>query len=121
MFIFHNKPNKAGAKVHIHVKEEVLYGRKSEGGFGMIRVDDFFNGLKCSWIKRYCVDKIDDHWADLLDQQLKLTPPTRQRMLEFGAEKFNVLAKKKIPCISQLALFWQLCCLIIDKARILVT
>ena len=50
-FIFHNKPNKAGAKVYIHVKEEVLYGRKSEGGFGMIRVDDFFNGLKCSWIK----------------------------------------------------------------------
>ena len=47
-FIFYNKPNKAGAKVYLHVKEEVLYGRKSEGGFGMIRVDDFFDGLKCS-------------------------------------------------------------------------
>ena len=99
-FIFYNKPNKAGAIVYLHVKEEVLYGRKSEGGFGMLRVDDFFHGLKCSWIKRYTVDKIDDHWADMLNMQLKLTPSTRQLMLELGAEKFNVIVKKNIPCIS---------------------
>ena len=53
----------------------------------MLRVDDFFHGLKCSWVKRYAVDKVDDHWADMLDIHLKLTPPTRHLMLELGAEK----------------------------------
>ena len=43
-----------------------------------------------------------------LCHHLKLTPPTRQRMLELGAEKFNVLAKKKIPCISGFIKSYQL-------------
>ena len=57
------------------VSKDVLY-RKGEGGFGMIRVDYFFQALKCSWIKRYVVNKVDDHWGDLLDIHLKLTPDT---------------------------------------------
>ena len=99
-FIFHNRANKTEAKVNIHEKEEVLYGRKSDGGYGMLRVDDFFHGLKSSWVKRYAIDKVDDHWADMLDIHLKLTPPTRQLMLELGAEKFNVIVKKATKFLS---------------------
>merc|ERR1711970_1717230 len=28
---------------------------------------DFFTGLKLSWIRRYALEKINDHWCDILD------------------------------------------------------
>ena len=68
----------------------------------MIRVDHFFQALKCSWIKRYVVNAVDDHWGDLLDIHLKLTPDTREDLLLWGSEKLNSIISKKIPCISSI-------------------
>ena len=87
------------------VSKAVLYREKSEGGFGMIRVDHFFQALKCSWIKRYVVNAVDDHWGDLLYIHLNLTPDTREDLLLWGAEKINGRINKKIPCISSIKVF----------------
>ena len=99
-FIFTNKVNKVENNFQPWVNKDVLYREKSEGGFGMIRVDHFFQALKCSWIKRYVVNAVDDHWGDMLDLHLKLTPDTREDLLLWGAEKLNSIISKKIPCIS---------------------
>ena len=46
------------------------------GGMGMIRIADFLDSLKISWICRYVVVGINDHWCDILDTRLDLTPET---------------------------------------------
>ena len=43
----------------------------------MIKLAEFTSAIKVSWIKRYTVDKIDDHWADMIDDYLNLTPDTK--------------------------------------------
>ena len=47
---------------------EVLYGPISQGELNMVKVDAFYHLLKCSWIRRYAIGLINDHWADMLDQ-----------------------------------------------------
>ena len=43
----------------------------------MIRITDFLDSLKISWICCYAVAGIDDHWYDILHTRLDLTPETR--------------------------------------------
>ena len=100
--IFTNKVNKVENTFQPWVSKDVLYREKSEGGFGIIRVDYFFQALKCSWIKWYVVNQVDDHWGDLLDLHLNLTPDTREDLLLWGAGKLNGTINKKIPCISSI-------------------
>ena len=69
---------------------------------GMIKLDDFIQAIKVSWIRRYCVELTDDHWADIIDQKLKLLKDTRQEILKYGPERFNNIIKAKIPIISSL-------------------
>ena len=47
-FIFTNKVNQVENTFQPWVSKDVLYREKSEGGFGMIRVDHLFQALKCS-------------------------------------------------------------------------
>ena len=49
------------------INKDILYSPKSQGGFGMIRLESFIKAIKVSWIKRYSIDKIDDNWADIID------------------------------------------------------
>ena len=58
------------------ISKELLYESTQKGGFGIINLTDFTKAIKCSWVKRYCIDKLDDHWADLLDTFFNLTPDT---------------------------------------------
>ena len=44
------------------------YSHSSMGGRGMINLENFTTSLKASWVKRYTIDKLYDHWADLMDQ-----------------------------------------------------
>ena len=101
-FIFTNKVNKVENTFQPWVSNDVLYKENSERGFGMMRVDHFFQALKCSWIKRYVVNAVDDYWGDLLDIHLNLTSDTREDLLLWGAEKLNGTINKKIPCISSM-------------------
>ena len=68
----------------------------------MIKLEDFIQAIKVSWIRRYCIQLINDHWADLIDQKLGLTMETRAEILEYGPERFNKIIKAKIPIISNL-------------------
>ena len=77
------------------ISKDLLYETTKKGGFGIIKLADFTRAIKCSWIKRYCVDQLDDHWADLLDKIFSLTPNTRKNILSYGPECFNYIIKNK--------------------------
>ena len=68
----------------------------------MIKLEDFMNAIKVAWIKRYCIDMIDDHWADIIDEHYKLSTCRRKNLLEFGPERFNKIIKEEIPVIRNL-------------------
>ena len=84
------------------INKDIIYTSTSRGGFGMIRLESFMKAIKVSWIKRYCVDKIDDNWADIIDSFFKITPDTRHTINNFGPERFNKIIKADIPVISSL-------------------
>ena len=52
------------------ISDEIMFTPKDRGGLGCIRIRDFITSMKVAWIRRYTIDKYDDHWADLLDQLL---------------------------------------------------
>ncbi len=62
------------------IKPDILYAEKHKGGYGQIKVTDFFKAIKTSWVKRYATDRLNDHWCDILDTQFGLTPNTRKKI-----------------------------------------
>ena len=76
------------------ISKDLLYEPTKNGGFGIIKLSDFTRAIKCSWLKRYTVDQLDDHWADMLDKHFSLTPDTRKTILTYGPEQFNDIIKK---------------------------
>ena len=82
------------------ISKDLLYTPTCKGGLGLIRLHDFTTAIKCSWVKRYCIDKLDDHWADKLDTLLHLTPHTRNIITKYGPERFNYIINLKIPALS---------------------
>ena len=45
---------------------------------------------------------MDDHWADVLDEQLKCDINSRDKLLKIGAEhpSINKIIDLKLPCLS---------------------
>ena len=85
------------------ISKDLLYTPTSKGGFGIINLHDFTKAIKCSWVKRYCIDKLDDHWADKLDSFFNLTPDTRHNITKYGPERFNSLIKnKQFPALNSI-------------------
>ena len=78
----------------------ILYGPKSEGGFNFLDARSFFMSLKISWIKRYATDRLDDHWADIIDRELKNSRGRRRQILKWGTEALTCMINKKFPCIK---------------------
>ena len=89
------------------ISKDLLYTPTLKGGLGIIRLEDFVRAIKCSWVKRFCIDKLDDHWADLLDTHFNTSPNTRHTILKFGPERFNKLISKKIPGLSSIFLSYK--------------
>ena len=56
------------------INNEQLYTPTEKGGLGMIRLNDFYDAIKVSWIRCYAIDMIDDHWAEMIDTHYALTP-----------------------------------------------
>ena len=85
------------------ISKDLLYTPTSKGGFGLIHLHDFTKAIKCSWVKRYCIDKLDDHWADKLDSFFNLTPETRHNITKYGPERFNSLINnKQFPALNSI-------------------
>ena len=79
---------------------------KSEGGLNFIDSGSFFKWLKVSWIKRYATDRLDDHWEDIIDRELKLSKGRRARILTWGTEALTCMINKKFPCIESFFKAW---------------
>ena len=66
----------------------------------MIKLDDFTLAIKVAWLRRYAILQTNDHWADILDTHLGLSPETRTQVFKFGPERFNKIIKANLPAIS---------------------
>ena len=84
------------------MNHQTLYSHSSEGGMGMINLVNFISALKTSWIRRYVIDKLDDHWADLVDNHLGINMMERDKILDYGPEKFNTIIKARLLGISSI-------------------
>ena len=51
----------------------MLYIPTDRGGPGMIRLTNFCHAIKVSWVRSYAIDKIYDHWAEMVDTHFFLT------------------------------------------------
>ena len=88
------------------INQDILYGPKSEGGFNFIDARSFFLSLKISWIKRYATDRLDDHWADIIDRELKISRGRRRQILTWGTEALTCMISKNFPCIESFFKAW---------------
>ena len=62
--------------------------------------------VKVSWIKRYATDRLDDHWADIIDRELKISRGRRRQILTWGTEALTCMINKKYPCIESFFKAW---------------
>ena len=87
-------------KKPLWIDSETLCNDKNLGGFGCIKIKDF-SGLKLSWIRRYALNKINDHWCDILDTLCGRSDITdRKEMLIWGSEYLKEAIKKGYPGVS---------------------
>ena len=91
---------------NIWLKAETLFTPTKKGGLGMFDAESFFNSLKISWVKRFCIDLIDDHWCDLLDRELNTNKLERSNICQWGIDKFEAIIKQNLPCISSFFKQW---------------
>ena len=53
-------------------------------------------------VHRYVIDKLDDHWADLVDTHLGISVLERDKILDYGPDKFNTIIKARLSGISSI-------------------
>ena len=99
-FVMHNCRHDALKPKKGWMNKEILHGPTSQGGLNLPKVSEFFMSLKCSWIRRYAITKVNYHWADQIDSFFNLTPDCRSDLLLWGSEGFNEIDKSGIPCIA---------------------
>ena len=92
-FINHGKntpKDETAKKNQLWIDSETLCNDKKSGGFGCINIKDFFSGLKLSWIRRYALNKINDHWCDIIDTLCGIENINdRPKILSWGPEYFQ--------------------------------
>ena len=98
-FLEHNELNISPKNTWI--PEDVMYAPTKDGGFNMVNIRDFFHALKNNCVRRY-IHGLDDHWADLLDEQLKCDIDSSDKLLKIGSEhpRVNKIIDLELPCIS---------------------
>ena len=102
-FVLDNSESSGTGDKKNWIKEDLLYGTKAKGGRNLINVRNYFKGLKLSWLRRYAILKYDDHWCDLLDQNLGITSiDQRKNIFNWGSEYFSKSITVEIPCISSI-------------------
>merc|ERR1712208_120888 len=105
LFVYQNK---VGVKNHQNhkswVPEDIYHGGKQIGGFRMIRISDFFQSLRLSWVRRYTFGNgspLNDHWCDILDNILGVSPHERILILNRGSEFLTKKVQKYYPCLTE--------------------
>ena len=80
-FILYNSFLNHGHKSRYWINQDIMYSNKVQGGLNAIRVSDFLLSLKVSWMHRYVIKSVNDHWCDQLDNILGLNIVTREDIL----------------------------------------
>ena len=62
------------------INTDLMYTPTKHGGLGMVRLSDFTEAIRVSWIRRYAIERTDDHWADIIDHKLNLNINTRNEI-----------------------------------------
>jgi len=105
LFVFSNKVGtKENPNFKKWVPEDIYHGGKPIGGFKMIKINDFFQSLRLSWIRRYAIGNgqpLMDHWCDILDTILDVTPQERMSILNRGSEFLTKKVLKYYPCLTE--------------------
>ena len=105
LFVFNNKVGtKENPNFQKWIQEDIYHGGKPVGGFKMINIADFFKLLRLSWIRRYAIGNekpLNDHWCDLLDMILDVTPQERMSVINRGAEFLTPKVLKYYPCLTE--------------------
>ena len=86
------------------VPEDIYQGGKPIGGFKMIKIPEFFQSLRLSWIRRYTIGNgqpLNDHWCDILDIILDVTPQERMSVINRGSEFLTKKVLKYYPCLTE--------------------
>ena len=70
----------------------------------MIKIDEFFQSLRLSWIRRYTIgheQPLNDQWCDILDEVLEVTPQERMSVINRGSEFLTKKIGKYYPCLTE--------------------
>ena len=60
----------------------------------MINLENFTTYLKASWIKRYTIDKLDDHGADMVDMSMGINRDDRNKLEDDTIDAMRVKRMK---------------------------
>ena len=71
------------------ISKEKIYQPIKKGGLNCIELTSFFKGIKLNWMKRYISENYNNHWTEILDSLLEVSPTTRGEILKWGSEKFT--------------------------------
>ena len=105
LFVYNNKVGtKENPNFQKWIQEDIYQGGKPVGGFKIINISEFFKSLRLSWIRRYAISNektLNDHWCDLLDMILEVTPQERMSVINRGAEFLTPKVLKYYPCLTE--------------------
>merc|ERR1712215_71318 len=105
LFVYNNKVGrKENPNFKKWVPEDIYHGCKPIGGFKIIKINDFFQSLRLSWIRRYAIGNgqpLMDHWCDILDMILDVTPQERMSIINRGSEFLTKNVFKSYPCLTE--------------------
>ena len=101
-FILYNSFLNHGHKSRYWINQDIMYSNKVQGGLNAIRVSDFLLSLKVSWMHRYVIKSVNDHWCDQLDNILGLNIVTREDILHWGISKWEDVLQTNMPILTNI-------------------
>ena len=74
---------------------------QTEGGLNLIdaRTMYLLQVLENLMDKKIAMDRLDDHWANIIDEKLKLRKRTRAQILTREPEALTCIIRSHFPCI----------------------
>merc|ERR1712208_211515 len=105
LYVYNNKVGtKENPNFQKWVPEDIYHGGKPIGGFKIIKIAEFFQSLRLSWIRRYAIGNgqpLNDHWCDILDMILDVTPQECMSVINTGSEFLTQKVLKYYPCLTE--------------------
>ena len=101
-FVLYNSFLNHGHKSRYWINQDILFSNQVTGGLNAIRVSDFLLSLKVSWMHRYAIKGVYDHWCYQLDIMLGLNIATREDILHWGISKWEQVLQNNQPLLTNI-------------------